>query len=332
MKGVAIGAGYFSAFHYDAWQRLGEISPLVALCDTDEAKSHAMAAQYGIAKVYTNYIAMLDAEKPGFIDIITPPSTHLNLVREAASRNISVLCQKPLAPTLAEAEEIVRIAEDAQIRLMVHENFRFQPWHREIKRQLDFGVIGTLHSLNIRTRLGDGWQPDAYMARQPYFRTMPRLLIFETGVHFLDLMRFYGGEIENIQAWLSRRNPDITGEDSGLIVAQWKNGGRAVWDADRYAEPLDNNDPRLTFGEFIFEGSAGRLFLGTSGRLTKKLLGQEEEEIIYQWQKRGFAGDCVYNTLQHFVERLADGLPFETEGRDYLNNIKLQEKIYQPTT
>ncbi len=74
---------------------------------------------------------------------------------------------------------------------MVHDNFRFQPWHREFRRLLDAGAIGRLHSISCRTRMGDGWQPDAYLARQPYFRTMPQLLIYETGVHFIDVYRYH---------------------------------------------------------------------------------------------------------------------------------------------
>ena len=329
MKGVAVGAGYFAQFHYDAWQRLLK-GGLAALCDTDGERAKATAAQFDVPCVYTDVAAMLDAEKPDFLDIITPPASHLLLVKLAAERGISVLCQKPLAPTLAEAEELVEVAEHAKIRLMVHENFRFQPWHRAIKRELDSGVIGKLHALTIRTRLGDGWQPDAYLARQPYFRTMPRLLIFETGVHFLDLMRFFGGELSRVSAWLSQRNPEIAGEDSGLIVAELASGVRAVWDADRYAEPLSStSDPRLTFGEFLLEGSSGRLRLETSGRLTRKLLGQPEEEILYSFERRGFAGDCVFATLAHFRDALASGAPFETEGRDYLATLTAQEAVYR---
>jgi predicted dehydrogenase len=326
MKGVAAGAGYFAAFHCDAWQRLGGIA---ALCDLDQARARALAKRYAIPRVYIDVAAMLDAEKPDFLDIITPPATHLALVEAAARRGVAVVCQKPLAPSPPEALALVACAEEHGIRLMVHENFRFQPWHREIRRQLGAGAIGELHGLTIRTRLGDGWQADAYQARQPYFRTMPRLLLFETGIHFFDLMRYHGGEIARVSAWTARHNRQIAGEDSALVVAEWASGARATWDADRYAEPLDDADPRLTFGEFLFEGSAGRLHLAPSGRLTRKPLGQPEEQIPLAWSARGFGGDCVLATLQHFLEALRAGTPFETEGHDYLRTIAVQEAAYR---
>src|SRR5690606_28249875 len=145
--------------------------------------------------------------RPDFVDIITPPETHLEAVQLAAERGIHVICQKPLAPTLEESRRIVEVARDAGIRFLVHENWRWQPWYREIKRQLESGALGELFSISVRMRMGDGWQPDAYLARQPFFRTYPRLLVYETAVHFLDTFRFLGGEVESIYCRLSKRNP-----------------------------------------------------------------------------------------------------------------------------
>jgi predicted dehydrogenase len=158
---------------------------------------------------------------------------------------------------------------------------------------------------------------------------MPRLLVYETGVHMLDLMRFYGGDFTRVMAWLTRRNPAIAGEDSGLVVAEMADGVRAVWDADRYAEPLTEDNPRVTFGEFLLEGDAGRIRLDPSGRLTIKRLGEAENDVPCAWESRGFAGDSVHATLAHFITCLQTGRPFETEGRDYLTTLAAQEAVYR---
>jgi predicted dehydrogenase len=118
------GAGYFSQFHYDGWARVAGVR-LEALCTLDQAEAEAAAKRYGVPRAFIEIEAMLDEARPDLLDIITPPATHLGLVRAAARRGIAVICQKPLAPTLAEAEELVRVAEDAGIQLVVHENFRF---------------------------------------------------------------------------------------------------------------------------------------------------------------------------------------------------------------
>ena len=193
LRGVAVGAGYFSQFHLNAWSRMADVE-MVAICDIDRDQAQRAADQHGIDHVYTNVSEMLAEQKPAFIDIITRPDSHLEIVRAAASVHVHVICQKPLAPSIDEARQLVSCAGDAGIQLMVHENFRFQPWYREIRKLLDGGSIGDrLHSITMRTRMGDGWQKDAYQARQPYFVSMPRLLVFETGVHFIDTFRYLAG-------------------------------------------------------------------------------------------------------------------------------------------
>lgn len=329
LRGVAIGAGYFSHFQYEAWRRIPEVE-IVAFSNRDPARAQEITVRFGIARHYPDWRAMLDAEKPDFVDIITPPPTHRDMCAEAARRGIHILCQKPLAPTLADAHAIVAEAARAGVRLMVHENFRFQPWHREIKRQLDAGVLGRLFSLSCRTRLGDGWGDNAYLPRQPYFREYPRLLVYETGLHFIDTFRYLAGDITRVTAWLRRLNPIIRGEDCGLLVFEFASGALGLWDANRYNMPsCPPPEARYTFGEFLLEGSAGSLRLHLDGRLTLQPLGQPESEIAYVHERRGFAGDCVYATQRHFVERLRDGQPFETSGEDYLITTAIQEAVYQ---
>lgn len=327
LRGVAVGAGYFSRFHYDAWPRVSG-AQLVAVCDLDRSRADAVAQQLPHAKAYSDAAAMLDAERPDFIDIITPPHTHAVLTTLAAERGVHVLCQKALAPSFEDAAAIVESAERAGIRLMVHDNFRFQPWHREFRRLLDSGRIGQLHSISCRTRMGDGWQPDAYLARQPYFRTMPQLLIYETGVHFIDVFRYLGGEVRRVFARLRRLNADIAGEDTGLVVFEFASGGQGLWDANRYNES-QATDPRYTFGEFVLEGGRGSMRLDEEGRMWVHPLGAGASAHEYIHERRGFAGDCVRATLQHFVDGLLAGTAFETDGRCYLQTLAVQEAIYQ---
>ena len=326
LRGVAVGAGYFSQFHYDAWTRTAG-ARLVALCNRDRARAGAVAQRFGGPKNYDDLVAMLDAEKPHFIDIVTPPDTHLAFTRLAAERGVHVLCQKALAPSVREAALIVEEATRAGIRFMVHDNFRFQPWHREFRRLLDQGAIGRLHSVSCRTRMGDGWQQDAYLARQPYFRTMPQLLIFETGVHFIDVYRYLGGDVTSVFARLRRLNPEIAGEDAGVVLFEFASGAVGVWDANRYNESR-STDPRYTFGEFLLEGGRGALRLDEEGQMSVHRLGEGASDHPYAHERRGFAGDCVQATLQHFVDGLRTGHPFETDGRDYLKTLAVQEAVY----
>lgn len=327
-KGVLVGAGYFSQFHFDAWSRLENVD-LVAVCDVSEETAGQAAQKYSIANHYTDFAEMLDREQPDFVDIATGPHSHLSLVTQAAQRGVAIICQKALAPTFQEATQIVQVAQDANVRLMVHENFRFQSWYREIRRQIDVGAIGDrLHGISFRCRMGDGWQPDAYMGRQPYFRTMPRLMVFETGVHFVDTFRYLAGEISGVYASLNRFNPDIVGEDAAMIMFEFESGASGFWDGNRFNETNVQN-PRLTFGEALVEGNGGSIRLDAVGRLTIQRLGQSEEAIDYEFNDHGFAGDCVYHTQKHFIDCLQDEHEFETSGHQYLKSLAVVEAIYQ---
>lgn len=328
LRGICIGAGYFSRYQYEAWGRIPEVE-ILAVCNRNQDKAREVAAAYGIprAAAWTELPTLLDELKPDFIDIITPPETHLEIVQFAAERGIHVICQKPLAPTLDESRRIVEIARDAGIRFLVHENWRWQPWYREIKRRLDAGAFGQLFSISVRMRMGDGWQPDAYLARQPFFRTYPRLLVYETAVHFLDTFRFLGGEIESIYAQLNKRNPDIAGEDAGIITATFASGATALLDASRYNES-DAADARYTFGTVRVDGSKGHIELDLEGGLTFKALGQPSRAIEYEHSRQGFAGDCVYTLQRRFTDCMLNNEPFESTGDDYLKTIALVEACY----
>jgi predicted dehydrogenase len=328
LKAVAIGAGYFSQFHFDAWNRIPQVD-LVAICDLDSQRTGQACAEFGIAGAYTDLEEMLDREQPDFVDIITRPETHLDLCRQIVARGLPIICQKPLAVDYALSRQIVELAAAANVPLMVHDNFRFQPWYREIKRLLEKGIVGKrLHTLSIHTRMGDGWQTDAYLARQPYFRTMPRLLIYETGVHFIDTLRFLGGEIDGVYACLRKMNEDIAGEDSALVQFEFVSGALGLWDADRYHEPRGGN-PRYTFGETLIETDGGSIRLALDGTLTVQPLGESPRVHAYEHSTQGFAGDCVLATQQHFVERLLAGESFETDGIEYLKTLRVQEAIYE---
>lgn len=329
LRGVCLGAGYFSRFQYEAWQRIPEVE-ITALANRSVEKAREAAAQYGIPHVYawTDLAKMFDTEKPDFVDIITPPETHLEVVRLAAARGIAIICQKPIAPSWEECVAVVDTARQAGVRMMIHENFRWQPWYREMRRLLDDGTLGELFSIAIRMRVGDGWQEDAYVARQPFFRTYPRLFVYETGVHFLDTFRYLGGEISSVYARLQQRNSAIKGEDAGQIICGFTSGATAILDASRYNE-ADTDDARYTFGTVRIDGSKGHVDLDLNGNLTIKLLGQPVRPHDYPHPRVGFAGDCVHAIQRHFVDRMLDGASFESTGDDYLISSQLVEACYR---
>ena len=328
LRGCVIGTGYFSQFHFDAWKRMEGVE-LVACCDTDADKAEAVAREYDIPATFTSYQDMLADCRPDFVDIVTRPDTHVPIIRDAAATGTAIICQKPLAPDMEQVQAIARTVADSGVRFMVHENFRFQPWYRAIRQLLDTGTIGDrLHTISFRNRAGDGWGDDAYLARQPYFQTMEKFLIFEAGIHTIDTFRYLAGEIDRVWCTSRRLNPVIAGEDTALGVFQFADGGTGLYDANRYNESTAEN-PRYTFGELLVEGSGGSIRLYDDGRLTVQPLGKQERDHVYDAPKHGFAGDCVLTTQQHFIHGLTTDSPFETDIVSYLKSIAVQEAMYR---
>ena len=327
LKCAAMGAGYFSRFQYEAWSRIPEVE-LAAIYNRTEEKARAMITQYGIARYYGDWREMIDRERPDFVDIITPPETHREMCDYAAERGIHIICQKPLAPDFATSRHIVETARARGVRFMVHENWRWQPWYREIKRIQQAGTIGEFTHFHFLMRLGDGWGADAYLSRQPFFRHYPRLLIYETGVHFIDTLRYLLGEVKEVYAHLRRLNPVIQGEETGQVFFRFASGATAIWDANRYNE-TETISPRYTFGQLRIDAMGGHLTLDTEANLRVKPLGQTGYDVDYPHCNINFGSDCVYTLQRHFVDSLRTGAEFEANGEDYLHTLAVVDAVYE---
>lgn len=324
---ATVGTGYFSRFQYSAWDRIPEVT-LDAVCNRTRETADELAAQYSIKNVYSDFVEMLDQTKPDLVDIITPPITHVAYVKAAIERGIPVICQKPFTPSLREAKELVDLIEANNAKVVIHENFRFQPWYQKIKTMIESGLLGTLYEITFALRPGDGQGPDAYMDRQSYFQQMERLLVHETAVHLIDVFRFLFGDVKSVYADLRHVNPVIKGEDAGLIIFNFENQARGVFDGNRLSDHKAENR-RLTMGELKIEGEKGVLSLDGDANLTWRAHGENEvTPVLYDWTNRDFGGDCVYNLQRHVVDHLLYDTPLMNTAKEYLTNVEIAEASY----
>ncbi|MFK7893894.1 MAG: Gfo/Idh/MocA family protein [Granulosicoccus sp.] len=324
---AVIGAGYFSRFHLEGWASNTDVH-VAALCDIDKGRRELLSAEFGVANTFHDAQTMIEQVRPDILDIVTPPQTHLSLVKLAASYQLTTICQKPLAPDMADAQKLVETAKNAGITLVVHENFRFSPWYRECKRLIDAGLPGSLHGISFRLRPGDGQGPEAYLARQPYFQTMPRFLVHETAIHFIDTFRYLCGEVQAVTARLRRLNPVMAGEDAGYILFDFIGGSTGLFDGNRLNEH-PANDLRRTMGEMWLEGREGVIRLDGDGRLFWKAHGKPESRHRYDEGPATFAGGACARLQQHVTDHLLRGQPLENSAVDYLRNLVIEEAIYE---
>jgi predicted dehydrogenase len=321
-----IGVGYFGSFQLAAWQRIPGVV-LVGLADADGARACRVAAPLGVP-AFDEPGAMIEALRPDLVDIATPEASHAALVRRACELGVpTIVCQKPLAD-LATATAMVALAQRAGSRLVVHENWRFQPWYREARRLLDAGALGRPYGLSFRIRPGDGQGASAYLDRQPYFRQMPRFLVHETGIHLIDTFRYLLGEITAVTARLRRLNPAIAGEDAGYLLLDFASGAAGMIDGNRLSDH-EALDQRLTLGTMLLEGEAATLRLDGRGRLWLKPHLGPARQHPFDWAPTGPGGGSVEAFQRHVVAHLLDGRPLETEARHYLANLRVEDAAYR---
>jgi len=322
LKVALAGAGMISWYHLVGWRNLGERVRLVAVCDPDAARAARRAEEFSIPHVYGDADAMFAAEAIDALDVISPRETHAAWVEAAAERGIDVLCQKPLTPTLAESEALVRRVE-GKSRLMAHENWRFRPWYRELKRWIAAGELGDLVLARMAT-ITSGLLPDAsgrrpLLEREPYTQHEERLMIAEVLIHHLDVMRFLCGELRVVAARGAHTVPDVVGETVAAIFLETASGmpvevTGTMAAAGYPARPPDRLEVVGSKASATFADSALHL-LGPTPRSQPY-----DSELGYQ---ASFDG-----VIAHFVDCLESGAPFETGPVDNLETLRLVEHAY----
>ncbi len=314
MKGGMIGCGWFAENHRQAWLRIPGVE-IVAAADVQLDRAQRFAK-----RAYRSGEELLDREQLDFVDIATHVDSHLPLVKYAASKKIPIICQKPIAPDWASAVKLVDAAEAAGVRLMIHENWRWQPWYRVAHQMIANGDIGAPIGYGFRFRRGDGLGEEPY-TEQAYFRKEPRLIIQVTLVHHMDTARFLFGEIDSVYAETSRRNPRIVAEDQAIIVLTHKNGIHGWVDGNRFLD-LEPYGPAM--GEAFFEGEQGVLSVLATGDLYRNNVKVWKNEVT-----GGPLGDSVWATQNHFIHCLEDGSEFESNGRSYLRTFAAVQAAYR---
>lgn len=323
---VMIGAGYWAQFQVEGWRDAG--APLVAIANRNPAHGEALAQRYGVPKCYTDVATMLDAEQPTLVDVVLPPVAQQAAVCAAIARGIPVICQKPFGIDLKQAHALTAMAEDAGVPLVIHENFRFTPWFREMRRLIDEGFFGRVHSVACRLRPGDGQGAEAYLDRQPYFRSMHEFLVRETAVHLIDTLRYLMGEVIAVTARLRRLNPVIQGEDSAILIFEFEDERTGLFDGNRLnGHPAKNL--RRTMGEMWLEGEHGVMRLDGDARLWwLPHQGVEVEHLYDDGATRGAFGGASTALQAHVLSHLNQGTPLQNKARDYLNNLYVQVAVY----
>jgi predicted dehydrogenase len=320
------GAGFWSHYQLAAWREVAGVR-CAAVCDPDRAKAEKLAAVRGVPAVYTDAAAMIDRERPDFLDIVAGPSAHGPLVRLAADRKVPVICQKPMAATLEECEDLVASCRKAGVPFSIHENWRWQAPLRRVKEILARGTIGT--PFRCRIDMISGFD---VFANQPGLRLEERFIIADLGCHLFDLARSYFGEARSVYCRTGRVHAEIRGEDVATVVLGM--GPTAVTVNMAYAgTPLERECFPQTL--LFVEGDRGSVEVAPAFqvRVTTRA-GTQSDRVpppAFSWANPDYAvvQASMVACQEDLVGALRSGRPAETDAADNLRTMRLVFAAYE---
>lgn len=327
LRFALFGCGFWARFQLQGWKELEGVE-CASVFNRTRSKAEQFARDLGVPTVYDSADELLEREKPDFVDIVTNPSTFSHFVELAAARGIPVICQKPMAPSVAVAERMVKCCQEANVPFYIHENWRWQAPIRQVKDVLTSGEIGA--PFRARIRMVSGF---------PVFRNEPTLceldnfILTDMGTHILDVARFLFGEAQTLYCQVHRVHPNIKGEDVATVMMLMGGQTTVICELGYPESPLENDVFPQTL--IFVEGEKGSAEVGEDYwvRVTTKAgtRARRHPPQRYAWADPDYL--IVHSSIvacnANLLRALRGEGRAETTAEDNLNTIILTFAAYE---
>lgn len=241
-----VGCGRISKNHLEAIGKVRGIR-LVAVADSDLARARAVGDAQGVP-AFGSLEEMLAAGPSDLVTICTPSGLHPQHGIIAAKAGRNVLTEKPMAISLAAADELVQACDAAGVQLFVVKQNRLNPAIQLLRRAVDKGRFGRLYMANVTVR----WtRPQSYYDAEPWRGTWE----FDGGAfmnqasHYVDLMQWLMGPAESVMAKTATQARRIEAEDSGVAVVKFRSGALGVMEVSVLTYPKNLEGSITLLGE-----------------------------------------------------------------------------------
>lgn len=253
MKYALVGCGRVAPNHINAAVDNG--LEIVAVCDIDEKHIDIMfssskeCAKENI-KRYSSYIELYDNEKPDLVSIALPSSLHAQAAIEAIKRGINVIIEKPMAMSLDDADEIIRLSEEKGVKVSACHQNRFNTAVQEMRKALNNGRFGKLSNAAVTVR----WSRNKAYYDQAEWRGKFESdggTLMNQCIHGIDLLRWMcGGNLLRVYGVTKRQlHPYIEAEDVGTAVLEFDNGVIATVEGTVNVCDIDMEEHLTLIGE-----------------------------------------------------------------------------------
>ena len=193
LKAAVVGVNNIGRIHCQNYV-MNPDTELVCVCDLDEERARSVANKYGVM-AYTDMQTMLRNEEIDIVSIATAGEEngghHYTPAIMAIEAGKDVLVEKPISNNIEEAREMVRLAAEKNVRLACNLNHRFVPSAYKGRELIDKGALGTLLFINMKLTIKNQKE------MTPWFH------LRALHPHSIDVMRYFGGDIQRVQAFLT---------------------------------------------------------------------------------------------------------------------------------
>ena len=241
-----LGCGRISKNHLEAIGKVDELE-LVAVADNDHARAEAVGAEHKVP-AFGSLDEMLATVPSDLVSICTPSGLHPQHGIAAARAGRHVLTEKPMAISLAAADDLVQACDAAGVHLFVVKQNRLNPPIQLLKRAVDKGRFGRLYMANVTVR----WtRPQEYYDAEPWRGTweFDGGAIMNQASHYVDLMQWLVGPVESVMAKTATQARHIEAEDSGVAVMRFRNGALGVLEVNVLTYPRNLEGSITLLGE-----------------------------------------------------------------------------------
>jgi UDP-N-acetyl-2-amino-2-deoxyglucuronate dehydrogenase len=328
IKFAIVGCGRIAQRHAEHINRIGV---LVAVCDIDNKKAHALAEEYN-AKAFNNLEEMLSFIL-GMVDVVSicsPNGLHSQHSIKALNAGFHVLCEKPLAINVQDCGEMIKAAEKANKRLFAIKQNRFNPPVNAVKLAIDDGRLGKIYSV----QLSCFWNRnnDYYHNSWKGTKDLDGGTLYTQFSHFVDLLYWLVGDVRNAKAFTGNyaHKGIIEFEDTGVVALEFYNG--AIGTINYTVNSFEKNME----GSLTIFAEKGTVKIG--GQYLNELEYQNIEDYkidnLPEGNKPNNYGnyfgsmsnhDKVYENL---VEVLQNGATISTNAFEGLKTVEIIDKIY----
>ena len=244
-----IGTGEFAESCHLPGLRSHPQAEVIALCGRTYERTHSLAERFSVPDVHTDYIELCRRDDLDAVTIVTPNAFHAEQAIAAFNNAKHVFCEKPLGMNVAEANEMVRVAEKSGKVHQVAFTFRYGYAVRELRRRVLAGDIGKPFYVRIQYDSWDGLRPDWEIGWREKQDLAGGGLLFDVGSHLFDIVRFVLGPIESVAGFVhsiprrckEKRSGQTATVETDDLTAAWfiqRNGVRGQLFVSRITPPF----------------------------------------------------------------------------------------------